>query len=215
MWTMAGINAMSPSEISSPSSHGPPLFSISESMHSYVRRSPLRRGIHLLLWETPAAHRQHKLLAERFRLRKCEELLFGHGGKARQKGQVERRHARAATGISSMKRMSARILARMTVPIVNRPVDSMRVLNYQADDNDLLDTVLLEPLVEVGVGEAALCPVLLDDGLSRLFQNRGDLGDNGWFSRSSKKARFSLSFLCSLQHASEGGSGLPIRPVLD
>src|SRR5438034_4924830 len=51
------------------------------------------RGIHLLLRETLAAHRQHKLLAERFRLRKREELLLAHSGKARQEGQVERRHA--------------------------------------------------------------------------------------------------------------------------
>jgi hypothetical protein len=123
--------------------------------------------------------------------------------------------ARVATGISSLKRMSARILARMTVPIVNRPVDSMRVLNYQADDNDRLDTVLLEPLVEVGVGEAALYPVLLDDGLSRLFQNRGHLGDNGWFSRSSKKPRFFVLLLCSLQHPSKGGGRFRILPFLD
>src|SRR5438876_12392581 len=37
-----------------------------------------------------------------------------------------------------------------------------------ADQDDLLDTMLLELRIEIGVGEAALCPMFVDDDISLL-----------------------------------------------
>src|SRR4029077_8992468 len=74
----------------------------------------MHRSFKLLLREALATHRQHELPAQRLRLREREKPLLTHGCEARQEAEIERRMRTAAAGISSIKRMSARIFARLT-----------------------------------------------------------------------------------------------------
>jgi hypothetical protein len=75
-------------------------------------------------------------------------------------------------------------------------------VRHEADEDDLLDAVLLELLIEVRVGEAALRPVLLDDDVAWLrdevrvpFAAPGAFGEGlagsgwGWRASSARSPR--------------------------